>query len=82
MGGVEGGYNLTVIDIIFNLLLQYDILSPASTRRLHAICGVATITAAILSNCVFLVNYQPVLAYLKVIFLKGMFVFFKSANEV
>ena len=33
-----------------------------------------SILPAILSNCVFLVGHQPVVTYLKVIFIKGMFI--------
>ncbi|CAB3976594.1 Hypothetical predicted protein [Paramuricea clavata] len=51
--------------------LEYDILSPSATRRLHAMGGVFTIIAGILSNCAFLVGHQSVLAYLKAVFIKG-----------
>jgi hypothetical protein len=35
--------------------------------------GVFTIIAGILSNCVFLVGHLSVLAYLKAVFIKGLY---------
>lgn len=50
---------------------QNDVLLPSATRRLHAIIGVFTLTAAILSNVIFLVNYPSVTAYLHAVIIEG-----------